>query len=276
MARICNAAGSAWWEELEPFSLTKKHFSFQQSTSGTQSFDLWTFLFQYDWYTKKTTVVVDVVNRSAEGEEYLLLTLWRHCFTWCILNLCLLVWFGRWIYRYLQLSVVSPVLVRWQSAYHSLFSSAEPQSTAYSLPSFIKVYSQNTWVIVYGLVASSVGSVNGGYKYRKCHKSDFKWVMLAFVISWSFNATFGIQSVMMFFRVWSRYLVSAEHGEGSDGGQLLLSQLSPKAGRLFYHGLNIWSGSWSESEWFAVICWTCEFHSFLMSFVWSNAVWFDV
>lgn len=204
MARICSAAGSAWWEELEPSSPHKKlQFSFQQSASAAQSFDLWTFLFQYDWYTKKTTVVVDVVNRSAEGEKYLSLLLWLHCFTWCILNLCLLVWFGRWLYRYLQLSVVSPVLVSWQSAYHSFFSSAEPQSTAYSLPSFITAYTQNTAVIVYGLVASSVGSVNGGYKYRKCHKSDFKWVTLAFFISWSFNDMFGIQSVMLFFRIWS-------------------------------------------------------------------------
>lgn len=205
MAHICSAAGSAWWEELEPSSSPHKklQFSFQQSASAAQSFDLWTFLFQYDWYTKKTTVVVDVVNRSAEGEKYLSLSLWLHCFTWCILNLCLLVWFGRWLYRYLQLSVVSPVLVSWQSAYHSFFSSAEPQSTAYSLPSFITVYTQNTAVIVNGLVASSVGSVNGGYKYRKCHKSDFKWVTLAFFISWSFNDMFGIQSVMLFFRIWS-------------------------------------------------------------------------
>lgn len=77
MARICSAAGSAWWEELEPSSLHKKlQFSFQQSGSGTQSFDLRPFLFQYDWYTKKTTVVVDVINRSAEGDKYLLLALW--------------------------------------------------------------------------------------------------------------------------------------------------------------------------------------------------------
>lgn len=48
-------------------------FLFQQSASGTPSFDLRTLWFQYDWYTKKTTVVVDVVNRSAEGDKYLLL-----------------------------------------------------------------------------------------------------------------------------------------------------------------------------------------------------------
>lgn len=146
------------------------------------------------------------------------------------------MWFGRWLHRYLRLSVVPPVLVSWQSPYHSFFSSAEPQSTESSPPSRITVYAQTTTVIVSALVASSVGSVNGGYKYRKGHKSDFKWVTLAFFIFWSFNAAFGIQSVMLAFRVWRWQLVFAEHGERSDGGQLLLSKQSPKAGKLFWDG----------------------------------------
>lgn len=195
---------------------------------------------------------MDVVNRSTEGEKYLLLTLWLPCFTWCIFNLCLFVWFGRWLYWYLQLSVVSPVLVSWQSAYHSFFSSAEPQSTAYSLSSFITVYTQNTAVIVYGVVVSSVGSVNGEYQYRKCHKSDFEWVTF---ISWAFNATFGIQSVMVLFRVWRWWLVSSEHGERSDGGQLLLSKLSPKAGRLLCHGLVSFTG---HVNFTAFLCHACD------------------
>lgn len=30
------------------------------------------FYFQYDWYTKKTSVVVDVVKRPGEGKQCLL------------------------------------------------------------------------------------------------------------------------------------------------------------------------------------------------------------
>lgn len=41
MARICSAAGSAWWEELEPFSLHEQlQLSFWQSASRTRSYDL--------------------------------------------------------------------------------------------------------------------------------------------------------------------------------------------------------------------------------------------
>lgn len=68
-------------------------------------------------------------------------------------SICLFLWFGRWLYWDLQLSVVSPVLVSRQSAYHNCFSSEEPQSTAYALPSHILVYPQRTEVTLYDLVA---------------------------------------------------------------------------------------------------------------------------
>lgn len=263
MARICSAAGSAWWEELEPSSLHKKlQFSFRN-----------TIIWPLNLFIPVRLVYKEDHSGGGCREstcrrwEIYVAHIMTALFYLCILNLCLLVWFGRWLYWYLQLSVVSPVLVSWQSAYHSFFSSAEPQSTAYSLSSFITIYTQNTAIIVYGLVASSVGSFNGGYKYRKCHKSDFKWVTLAFFISWSFNATFGIQSVMMFFRVWSWWLVSAQHGERSDGGQLLLSKLSPNTGRLFCHGLVSYSG---HVNFTAFSCLACDLMQFgLMCREWA-------
>lgn len=58
-------------------------FTFSKHNNST--FDL--FLFQYDWYTKKTTLVLDVVNRSAEGEKYQLLTPQMHLLIQDILNL---------------------------------------------------------------------------------------------------------------------------------------------------------------------------------------------
>lgn len=58
-------------------------FTFSKHNNST--FDL--FLFQYDWYTKKTTLVLDVVNRSAEGEKYQVLTSQMHLLIQDILNL---------------------------------------------------------------------------------------------------------------------------------------------------------------------------------------------
>lgn len=114
------------------------------------------------------------------------------------LCLCVLVWLYRWLYWYLQLSVVPSVLVSWQSAYYCCLSSAQPQGTVNSWEmAFYHEKSDNkAWyffwsicilhikktesiiIILYlkKVVVSVVGSFDGGCKHREHHLSDFKWV----------------------------------------------------------------------------------------------------
>lgn len=146
------------------------------------------FCSQYDWYTKKTSVVVDLVKRPGDGEEYVLvewMTEWLPLSCSCVKLGCVCLWFPRWFHWHLQLPVVSSVLVSGQSEDHHRVSSAQPQGTVRPWETASKtsrlfclrnLHSVSNFLskVMKVVLLSAIGAVDGGYHQRECDLAHFK------------------------------------------------------------------------------------------------------